>query len=210
MAVTPTGVVTLECWLEDALEEGWVVAYRIVPQSGQPVIAEARVYPGKPDSSPRPGEWSGEPDAVPEWGLTARRLKKLRPDTSTRSIPDIFGNLKTQWGEDAFYGERSVVARHGLSPTAPEPRRRVGRPPAHDLSFYAKLARDYARLVNGGSRRPIPELAKAWESPEATVRNWKRMALKKGLMTESPPGVPGGQLTRLAIEVLDAAGEEVE
>ena len=211
MSATPTGDVRTQVWLEDVLPEGWMVAYRIAPdQGGRPVIAEAREYPGMPNRFPNAGEWSGDPAEVPDWGLRARLLKKLRPATTIRSFPDLYGTLKAVWGEDAFFGKKSLWVRHGLSSTNPEPHSHVGRPQAYDLTFYAVLARDYVRIRNGGSRRTMQELAKRRKTPAATVRNWRRTALNKGLLTESPPGVAGGQLTPRAIEVLKAAGEEVE
>jgi hypothetical protein len=208
-AIVPTGVVTYTCWLLDDLGEGFMVAYRLVPKNGSPVIAETRVYPGTVASSTTPGTWSGKAASVPQWGLTARLLHKLHPDTSLRSVPDIAGNMKRWMGEDIF-GKQSVMTRHGFS-TA-KPARRLGRPPIHDELFYALLAREYDRLVNKkGSQEPIMQLVKARKAARPTVDGWiQRVRNNYGFLTSAPPGRPGGHLTPEAKAVLRAAGEEEE
>ena len=202
----PTGEVVRTCWLEDDLGGGFMVAYRLIPQDGNPVIAEARIYPGRPGTSLHPGEWSGD---VPRWGLSARLLHQLRPDTSLRSYPDIVGNMKLQMGEEAVLGPdpKAVLRRHGLA--TQKVTRRVGRPPVHDDLFYAVFARDYTRLINPGSD-PIMRLAKARKKPRPTIDTWRRMARDRGFLSEPPPGKAGGQLTAAAKALLAHHGKAVD
>lgn len=46
-------------WLEVTIADGWLAAYRLVPQDGQPVIAEVRVFPAEAGRRTA-GTWSGE------------------------------------------------------------------------------------------------------------------------------------------------------
>lgn len=208
--VVPTSEVVRTCWLEDTLGEGWVAAYRVVPRGGRPIFAEARVFPGVPGHSDTPGGWSGEPGLIPGWGLTARRLKNLTPDTSLRSIPDFFGQIKRAFGEEAFFSETGIMKRHGFSPATPQPLRRVGRPAAYDDLYYALKARDYLRVCRTHRDKQLKRLADQLRTPEPTVRTWLQTARSRGLLTDAPPGQAGGQLTAEARALLEEAGEETE
>jgi hypothetical protein len=202
--VQPTGEVERQCWVEEDLGDGFMVAYRLVPKDGRAVIAEARIYPGLAGQSPHPGECMGQPEEVPDQGLRAGTLRKLHPDTTMRSFGDIVGNMRRNMGEEAVLGRSgtSVLRRHGFS--KPAAASGVGRPQEHDDLFFAELARDYVRLVLAGSSKPIIELAQARLVATSTIESWVRTARDRGLLTNTHPGRAGGELTAAAQALLDA------
>src|SRR5687768_14691386 len=69
-----------EAWVEQPMGD-WIVAYRILPQGGVPVIGEVRVFPRKPRTTDTPGRWDGEvlglSVEVPEGGLATRHLRRV-------------------------------------------------------------------------------------------------------------------------------------
>ena len=97
------GKVVRDCWLEQSVANGWVAAYRLVPQEGYPCVAEFRLFPrdvtargeNSGPSDNQPGEWAAERQGftvpVPPGGLTARMLKSVRFGTylndATKNYP---------------------------------------------------------------------------------------------------------------------------
>jgi hypothetical protein len=98
-------------------------------------------------------------------------------------------------------------------------RRRPGRAGRSD-SFYLAWAVGYVERLGAGSRRPVKDLA---EHPpkiirgyisdgnltsEATVRDIIHQARERGLLTRSPAGRPGGELTPKAKQILKQLASE--
>jgi hypothetical protein len=107
---------------------------------------------------------------------------------------------------------KQLLGGHGIRLGAEVAKRRPGRAGRHD-SFYLAWAEAYVERLAAGSRRPIKDLA---ERPprtirgyvsdgdrvsEATVRDFIHEARERGLLTRSPKGRPGGELTSKAIRM---------
>src|SRR5574340_61428 len=69
-------------WLETTID-GWTLAYRVVDQRGQPIIAELRIFPRQKGTGPKwpPGQWPGTyggSTGIPPGGITARLLRLVQ------------------------------------------------------------------------------------------------------------------------------------
>src|SRR5438876_11880491 len=49
-----------QAWIEVPLDDAWMVAYQLVNLSGEPVVAEVRVFPNERGKGRPPGVWSAE------------------------------------------------------------------------------------------------------------------------------------------------------
>ena len=122
-------VVDTSVWVEVPLAQGWMVAFRLSPQDGQPVIGEIRLFPDESNAPykdgtrwRRPaGRWSGDypgaSAAVPRGGITASVLRTIR----MLSFKGLLRRILNQHAA-AF---RS--ADLGLPLTSARPMRRLGR-----------------------------------------------------------------------------------
>jgi hypothetical protein len=192
-----------ETWLEVGLD-GWVAAYRLIPQEGRPVVAEVRVFPD--ENAPRPqGRWSaerlGDQAPVPVGGVPARVLRQLRVREHLALYDDI---VQRHQDQQSF---RVSLLDHGFTQVVKE----AGRRGRSDL-FYAEIASAYVSLA--AARAPIQRLRDRLEEEEglyfaeATVRDFVNQARRRGLLTPSPPGRPGGELTTQAQELLSRLAED--
>lgn len=195
-----------EAWLEVELDDGWIAAYRLVAQGGQPVIGEIRVYPN--EKAPRDaGRWSadhlGTKAPVPFGGIPARILRQLRVREHLALLDEI---VERQHERQSF---RLNLIDHGLEQVAKEAGRR-GR----SDHFYAEIASAYVAFT--GERDPIRQLCKklakekALHFAESTVRDFVNQARDRGLLSRSPKGRPGGELTPKALELLGRATSDRE
>jgi hypothetical protein len=50
-----------ECWIEATVDDRWMVAYRLTPQNGVPIVAEVRLFPIQKESSAH--QENGAPDS---------------------------------------------------------------------------------------------------------------------------------------------------
>lgn len=187
-----------DAWLEVELEGGWIAAYRLMSQGQRPVIGEVRVYPN--ESAPRPaGRWSAErlggEAPVPFGGIPARVLRQLRVREHLSLLDEIVDRHQNR---QSF---RLNLIDHGLEQVVEEAGRR-GR----SDRFYAEIASAYVGLL--GQRAPIRRLREKLDKEdglyfaEATIRDFVNQARDRGLLTRSPKGRPGGELTPKALEVL--------
>jgi hypothetical protein len=193
-----------ETWLEVPLGDEWLAAYRLAAGAdGRPVVAELRVFPAEKKSA-APGRWSveqlGASAPVPAGGVTASLLRQVRPDSDLREhfrdiveenvkLPVLTADLDT-----AGLSTKSALAG---------PRR---GPKGHGALFYARVARDYARLCDRGEANPTAKLAsmkKYHGHTPANLRDYVHRARARGLLTDPPaPGKPGGALTEKARRLL--------
>lgn len=192
-----------EAWLEVVLEGGWIAAYRLIPQGGQPVVGEVRIFPE--ERSPRSaGRWSaerlGNQAPVPFGGIPARVLRQLRVREHLALLDEI---VQSHQARQSF---RLNLLDHGFEQVA----REAGRRGRSD-HFYAEIASAYVALI--GERDPIPRLRKRLDKEglhfaDATIRDFVNRARDRGLLTRSPKGRPGGELTPKALELLRSTATE--
>lgn len=178
-------------WLEVPLEEGWVAHYRLAALEGCPVVAELRVFFRDPS------------EPLPKAGLSARLLRKVSIRADVGISREIMAELHAHWGEDVWAAE--ALGRYGLTAAAlrSEAASRPGRR-GHDDRFYATIALDYDRRIRSGSRRPVADLASKLNLSPATVGGLVHKARRRGFLTASPPGQPGGSATPRASEASKA------
>jgi hypothetical protein len=198
-------------WVEAPLSSRlpWMVAFRLVNEDGQPVIAEVRVFPdqssapykaGPPGTLPtrwrRPaGRWSGDYPGVmahvPRGGITARVLRTIR----MQSYKGLLRTILTQHAE-AF---RSMDLGVPLS-TVPSSTTR-GRKGRSDETL-ARIAEVYGHAYRA-NRPSTAAVAKAFRLSLSQARDAVRRARVRGLLSPaSKQGKGGGLLTPLAQKIL--------
>jgi hypothetical protein len=196
-------------WIEQVRDDGWVAAYRVMAKGDRLVIAEVRLLPHEPTSGP--GRWSEDASKVSGEGVPGKALGGLR-----LSVPrERFGDLLRRLKGDSTFG-RVLLASFSVPQQATVARRRPGRAGRPD-AYYLPWVVAYVQRLAKGSPRPIKDLA---EKPPArisgyvsdgdriskeTVSDLIHQARKRGLLTPSPIGRPGGELTAKAKALLKSA-----
>lgn len=210
-------VLDQSAWFEMPLGPRWIVAFRLTPQRGQPVISEVRVYPDEPKNY-GPGRWSGEygaPATVPRGGLTSRILRMIRTKqvftTDLRSIMarkitvemEKVEIQKANKGRRALKGTRregtwtkeeweSVFPAIPFSTVKPPATR--GRQGRSDQEL-ARMAAVYERATLA-HRPPIHAVAKAHGLSLGKARDAIRRARVRGLLEwPQKQGIGGSLLT---------------
>ena len=196
-----------EIWVEQSIEPGWVGAYRLMVKAGRLIVAEVRLLP---DTGQGAGRWSEDAPDVPPEGVPSRALRALSP-----SVPkDRFPRFLLEIGKKYPAIAKQLLGRHGVTLGTEMASRRPGRTGRPD-SYYLAWAEAYVERLAAGSRRPIKDLAerppraiKGYVSDgahvsEATVRDLIHQARARDLLTPSPIGRAGGELTPKAIRMLD-------
>jgi len=220
--VVGPGNVARDCWLEVPIDDGWIAAYRLVPQDGRPVLAELRIFHRDDDvevfmsgrdqrlTDVEAGEWLAETKGfeapVPPGGLTARMVKKVRPGDFIADATEVMRMMELNWNEALVHADGGILRRYGFTREAPRAKERRGRPPAHDDSWYADLAQDYTRIIeSGNARSPVKQLAKERGYTPNSMSRLINRARDRGMLKGSHPGKAGGQLTDLAVHLLKEA-----
>jgi hypothetical protein len=200
-----------DAWVEQTIEGGWMVAYRLVVKSGRPVLAEVRLFPNDPGEPSGSGRWSEDPSAVPPEGIPGRALRAIKLGVPLKRFSGFLRGLERN---PTF--AKQLLGPFGIQPGSKIVRRRPGRAGRLD-SFYLAWAAAYVEQLAAGSRRPVRDLA---EHPPkvirgyvsdgnvtsvATVRDFIHQARVRDLLTDSPPGRAGGELTPKAKQMLKGA-----
>ncbi|SRR6266571_1061956 len=202
-----------EAWIEVPMDDGWVAAYRLVGRRGQPVIAEVRLFPNE-STREIAGQWSGESASVPLGGVPGRILRRLRLRDAIELFPQFVANWQRRHGKGPA---KAVLGRVRLSTSKAVARRPVGRA-GHPDEFYVRWAQAYLDRISAGSPHPVRDLSEDPPTPiegfvsrgdyvdPETVRAILNRARRRKLLTEAPPGRPGGELTPRALAVLRRQG----
>jgi hypothetical protein len=179
-------------WFLFEYADGWLIALRLAKQQGTAVVAEIHLARGDVFKGP-----SLEDTDLPPGGLSARRLQGVR-------LGEVLAALRERARFDrklkdlgSFFFTNSL----GLSVEDLTPPRRTGRK-GHPERYYAEWALAYVELLSAGVEWPIKDLAAGRGYSEATVRGVINRARKLGLLTPSPPGKAGGELTSRATALL--------
>ncbi len=176
-----------EAWVELASPDGWFVEQHIVEQSGRIVVAELRVHhdPDKP---------------LPTGGLTARRLRSIKVQGHLSTLRDV---LSSQFEVADARGSQPKV--EGFSRAS----LRDARPGRAGLSdrHYAEVANAYVHLVASGSTRPVAALADRHHVSASRMASQLHKARTKGILSSSPAGLPGGELTPMGRALLQDEAE---
>jgi len=213
-----------EAWLETAVDDHWMAAYRLVAgRFGEPIVAEVRVFPLERSRGRPAGAWSAEILGVdapaPEGAIPADVLRSLKV-TQYREFSSQFGRWLLSKRAAPYRNARpkkgqKIVVR--LPPHVLEQgtfgKRRRGRPGRKD-SFYADVARRYTEALAAGSRQPIADLAKQLnrvdrETTNEKARDMVRKARTLGFLSRTTRGRLGGELTDEAQTILRAKQSKV-
>ena len=131
---------------------------------------------------------------VPPGGITTRMLRQLRTG-------DLIAALRAAARQSSRY--------FGVSPELPVPTR-VGRR-GRDEMYYARWAAAYADAL-ARSPQPVADLAARHNLSPSQIRNLMHACRRRGMLTASPPGRAGGELTQRAVQLLkeDSSGKHQE
>jgi hypothetical protein len=193
----------MQPWVEIPLDDDWTSVARLAAQGGQLVVAELRLFPNEPDRRRR-DTWSaallGPLAPVPRGGLTVATVRKARLGDYRRRTRQILEQIRKQYGTT---GAALTVEALGLPPDAQSMTRpRAARAGTLPDAFYARLAAEYVRLIERGSRRPVVELATRHRLRPAQMRDRIHEARERGLLTLGYQGRPGGVVTPRAQAML--------
>jgi hypothetical protein len=178
-------VVRHSVWVEQELSAEWVAAFQLVPQGGIPVIAELRILPREPGRDPWrwKGNLLGVKAKVPRGGITSNITRAIRLSIPADKLLE-FSALLRKLGPSVF---DRVLGDAGFSDRTK--RERALSPLARPDVFYAKVARDYDRLLQAGVHNVNQKLAAQRREPPSKIRDMVRRARKLGLL--EPPAAQG-------------------
>lgn len=195
-------------WFETRIAPRWIVAFRLVNQRGQPVIAEARIFPDEPGHYP-PGRWTGEygaPAIVPPGGLGARVLRQIRTRAFEQDLRTIMAHkIFTQKGvrrDEPWSKEEWEMTFPGLPPALIPPSATRGRKGRSDHEL-ARIAAIYERAYL--AKRPATEaVAKTMRISPEKARDAIRRARVRGLLSPATKqGKGGGLLTERGKKIVN-------
>jgi hypothetical protein len=124
-------------------------------------------------------------DVTPASGITTRMLREIRTGALLALVRKMAGHMAPYLPADA--PDLSVSHRVG----------RRGK----DDKFYARWAAEYAAACTR-SGHPVAEMAARHHLSASQVRNLVHACRNRKMLTASPPGRAGGELTARAIELL--------
>ncbi len=198
--------VVQQTWLEIPIDSTWVTAIRLIPQDGEPVVAEVRVFPNegskKKKKKKKLGQWSAERVnelklKVPLGGLTARKLREVKLGDASKVVTELIDGWKRLYGSEIA----PLAKRIGWTDIATElTKPDQAREPRSD-HWYASIAALQLDAIAAGSKHPNPDVADflsaKWEEPVTArrVRDLMNEARKRGLAVGPGQGRTGGALT---------------
>ncbi len=195
-------------WIESVLPLGWVVSYRIVRKDDHVVVGEARIHPRENNSDP--GEWSRNPDSVPEGGLKTAVVRALKIGEPLRELPKVLDQMRSQFPGATARIERRHRFTNAVLTEPVRPGRR-GRDPRS----LAEIARSYVAACDRGSRSPVQDVVdelarqgrdKSPASVSTDIYNCRHH--DPPLLTPAQPGRAGGRLTAEATRLLSEKGRK--
>ncbi len=213
-------------WAVDKLGDAWIVALRLTVQDGQPVIAEARIFPNDPSDPDFPsdlpglpagigdramrGEWTPNGNAVPRGGLTTRMIRRVHTGDLSGTIAKKLRHINEAFrpvGDDT----PSIVELAG-GPGWDAVVHRAQQQPA-GLFRDQRLAMTAALYVDACQQDPRHanrQVAEQLAIPVEHVRDRIYAARVAGLLTAGPgKGRAGGRLTDEAQEILAALASQM-
>jgi hypothetical protein len=198
----------------------WTIALRFVVRDNYPLLAEVRFFPSEESPSKiANGEWSGDPNAVPDLGLPATVVKNIALfDLETQVRAALAKWRHPAWGDSNLpsedgeppesYQEWSDTAdRSEIDTTDTAPRRKRGRPAMSDEKL-AFVAYHYVQALRMGEpvHRYIEDQMKKGDE-HLPIAQWIKKARERGFLTATPkPGQRGGDITQKTLDVLKRIG----
>jgi hypothetical protein len=183
-------------WVEMPIDR-WIVAFRIVDQRGQPIVAELRVFPLEENAKRRrpAGQWTGiygDKTPVPHGGITSTFLRNIK----TNEFRAALRKIHTRFAQKLLDFDLSFVQPIRLPTSKPGPK---GRPD----SELARIAAIYQTALLDG-RPPIRAVAQETGLSPSRARDAVGRARDKKLLSPADKqGCAGGTLTELGRELLE-------
>jgi hypothetical protein len=174
------------------LGNGWRATFEFVAQAGQFVVKKMTIT---------------HDDPVPAGGLPRRMVRSITPAKVARLAREVLREKVDDSADSQFF--RLHLAPHGFAPEpgpAPRPGHpgRRGRPPLQ----LAEAAETYVNAIRDG-RHPKQAVADQHHLSTSGADSLLRAARIQGYLTDdAAPGIAGGGLTEMALEVLRARDEE--
>lgn len=122
---------------------------------------------------------------IPSGGLTTRLLRQLRTGELIAALRAAVRQAEQYLGESPDLAVGTRVGRRG-----------------RDDRYYAEWAAAYVDALSR-SARPVEDLATRHNLSPSQVRNLIHSCRRRGLLTASPPGRAGGDLTSHARKLLE-------
>ncbi len=191
----PKAISVTEIWFEEALDDDWIVAYRLglQQQDTRVVVSEVRIFPAAGPREAGSGRWPadalGSRAPAPAGGIRARMLR-IRVNAFKSELKTLF---------------KKLPALHLRLAAPPAPGKR-GR--KTDLRRYAQIAVLYAQRYQDTSAHPTADVARQLRLGPAAARAAVARARKLGLLTETEQGEGGGRATPRALEILKTTRAE--
>ena len=210
--------------LYDVLD-GFAVTVHLIEQHGTRVTAELRIHPVANPPGTRTkaaehfmdvrhkhfGTWAHQEDTVPQGGLKATKVRpalnmgeltsQAREAVLRRFEPDRFTGEPRYMGQTAFTDRTPFEARDSIDTALLESPKWSKR----DDRFFAVIASDYLRAVKDPFRdKGVYEaMADHIALSRHTLKDCVKEARRRGILGPPPSrGVPGGELTKKAKQVL--------
>src|SRR5574337_999626 len=189
-------------WIEHAIGQGWMLAFRVAYQHGAPVISETRIFPCDSEHIGRPpGVWSGifgDTPRLPPGGITARLLREVRTTAFRKGLRE----LVARWDQEVMVALPLPWVRPP-EPSSTKPKR--GRPGRSDVEL-ARMARTYAKAYMSG-KPPVRAVAETFQISASQARDAVLRARTRGFLSPATKqGRRGGILTPLAKAFLPTKG----
>lgn len=161
------------------LPDGWVLGLRLLPRRGVFEVMEAIFLAVDEDGT---------------GGLTTGLFRDVPFGEIVRNARAKAADLHEFVGDEAAARAADFMGQWRTSARGSQRKR-------SDVA-YAALAARYAELVRAGDRSPAATLAVELGVSAITVSQRVREARERKLLTHTPPGTAGGELTEKAISVL--------
>jgi hypothetical protein len=163
------------------LSEGhFVASVTFAEQDGEPVLWGMTVRP------------TDESAVLPAYGLTVRRIRK--------AITDVYDDAVKQLGKSDPTGALAFLAKKPKS----------GRPRQATATDHALLAWAYVSARERSPRSPLKYLSDESGLDHDRLRGWRTEARREGFLTKSARGRPEGDLTAIAVGIIEALGYDLD
>jgi hypothetical protein len=213
-----TSLLVEQLWVESSLGDGWIAAFRLLPQAGQMVVGEVRIFPNEGHRKPRPGEsrrrtgqwsaaWLGLDAEAPLGGLTARTVRRVSFQEARSAFTEALAQLVEKHGSETPLPPLDPFLEGiRMDDLAEQARTRPGQG-GRDDRFYAAIAANYVARARSGGKQPVRELAAELRRPASHVRQLLATARERGLLSRGVQGRAGGELTEAGRAALAPTGD---
>jgi hypothetical protein len=201
------------------IDNQWVAAGFVEPREGEVILSALLILPelslvsgeaktledlvrleGAPVSAPHRGITSTVLRSIRTSDLLAAVLRALRTQPDSAHMQELLVRAVPKWAEDSAHMQEFLARPRptqelfagSLPKWAEEVSTSRGRPRTPPEVHFER-AKNYLDLQNNEHilRGIVPELAKRWNVPPGTARDWIHAATKAGFLSRGTPGRAG-------------------